>query len=364
MPRNPFTPTFGVVPQHLAGRELLLADMGQAFEDGIGNPDLSTLIVGARGSGKTALLATIAQLAESKGWISANTVAAEGMLEDIAQCSERGASHIINQPSRRRLSGLTVGQVVGVEWEMNATPAANWRNRMTALLESLAANGTGLLITVDEVRSDILEMIQLASTYQLFIREGRQVALVMAGLPGYVSQLLNDKSVSFLRRSSQRHLGRIDDNDIRVAFERTVLDAGKTIEADALEMAVGSIAGFPYMMQLVGYRTWSEASQAQKITVEHVARGIELARRGMNEGVLATTYKGLSAGDRRFLHAMLRDEDASTLSDIAHRLGKSTGYASTYKARLIEQGLIDETLDGKIRIDMPFMREFLQGIDR
>ena len=364
MPRNPFTPTFGVVPPHLAGRELLLADMRQAFEDGLGSPDLATLIVGARGSGKTALLATIARLAETSGWIAANTVSAEGMLEDIIQCAGKSAAHLVEHSGRRHVSGLNVGQILGIEWETDPAQRLNWRNRMADLLDKLAEAETGLLITVDEVQTDVPELFQLVSTYQLFVREGRQVALVMAGLPGNVSQLLNDKSVSFLRRSSQRHLGRIDDQDIAGAFERTVLDAGKRIDEDALAMAVESISGFPYMMQLVGYRTWSQTGDEDQIRVNHVRRGVELAQRGMREGVLATTYKGLSAGDRRFLQAMLEDDGASSLSDIAFRLGKSTGYASTYKTRLTEQGIIDEDLTGRLRIDMPFMREYLHELPR
>ena len=38
---------------------------------------------GARGTGKTALLSLMASEAESQGWITARTTAAEGMLEDV-----------------------------------------------------------------------------------------------------------------------------------------------------------------------------------------------------------------------------------------------------------------------------------------
>ena len=53
---SPFTPGFGSVPPHLAGREGLLEDMRRAFERGKGDPNLSTIIIGPRGTGKTALL--------------------------------------------------------------------------------------------------------------------------------------------------------------------------------------------------------------------------------------------------------------------------------------------------------------------
>ena len=50
---NPFTPTFGIVPPYLAGRNMILKDMAAAFEKRPGDPNLSALFVGSRGCGKT-----------------------------------------------------------------------------------------------------------------------------------------------------------------------------------------------------------------------------------------------------------------------------------------------------------------------
>ena len=61
-----------------------------------------------------------------------------------------------------------------------------------------------MLFTVDEVDPTLDEMVQLAAFYQHFVREGRKVALLMAGLPHNISSLLNNKTVSFLRRSNRR----------------------------------------------------------------------------------------------------------------------------------------------------------------
>ena len=42
-------------------------------------------------------------------------------------------------------------------------------------------------------------------------------------------------------------------------MKRTIEDSGKRIEERALDQAVRTIGGFPFMMQLVGYRSWQEA---------------------------------------------------------------------------------------------------------
>ena len=46
--KNPFTPTFGRIPAQLVDRDLLLSDLFGALANGPGDPNLSTLISGAR----------------------------------------------------------------------------------------------------------------------------------------------------------------------------------------------------------------------------------------------------------------------------------------------------------------------------
>lgn len=224
--RNPFTPTFGMVPAYLAGRQDVLDNMRQAFIDRYGNPNLSTILIGARGTGKTALMSCIRDEAIEAGWISASSTALPGMLEDIYEQASISSQHLVGQPSSRQLTSLSVGPV-SAGWERSEVPRqGNWRTRMSLLLDQLAHHGTGLIITVDEVRADLDELIQLAAVYQHFVSERRQVALVMAGLPYHVHALVTNKSVSFLRRSVQHQLGRIPSADVSLALRKTIQSGG------------------------------------------------------------------------------------------------------------------------------------------
>ncbi len=81
----------------------------------------------------------------------------------------------------------------------------------------------------------------------------------MAGLPSDVTDLIADERVTFLRRARQQYIGRIEDGEVKLALRRSVEAIGKTIEAEALELAAASIGGFAYMLQLVGYFMWEEA---------------------------------------------------------------------------------------------------------
>ena len=75
--------------------------------------------------------------------------------------------------------------------------------------------------------------------------------------------------------------------------------------------------------------------------------------------VLESTYRDLSDGDLAFLKAMLPDEGASSMRDIAERLGKSSSYASTYRERLLRQGVIGEPDRNAVGFELPGFREFL-----
>ena len=114
------------------------------------------------------------------------------------------------------------------------------------------------------------------------------------------------------------------------------------------------------MMQLVGYYVWMAGAKRPELTKQDVERGVELARKDFEQSVLETTYRELSNGDRAFLRAMVAEGEESRLSAIARIMGKPNGYASSYKSRLIKQGVIEELPGGTLVIAPPFFREYLE----
>ena len=359
---NPFTPSFGEIPAHMAGRRQIIADITRALESSRRRLELTSLFSGARGTGKTALLSLLASEAQARGWVVASTTAVPGMLDDIELAALSSARHLIDRQPTTRLSSIAIPQIIEVGLQQTSPVETNWRFRMNTLLDQLDQSGTGLLITVDEVDVELPEMVQLAAVYQHFIRENRKVALFMAGLPHNVSALLNNKSVSFLRRASLIDLGRIDDDEIEAALETTVREAGRSIKEADIQHAAAAIQGFPFLMQLVGYRMWDANPESPFISASDVDYGIRLARKEMTRRILEATYRDLSEGDVRFLNAMLEDDDTSRMADIAERMGVSASLASQYRRRLIDAGVIGSRTRGVVGFDMPFFREYLKEL--
>lgn len=357
---NPFTPVFGKVPAYMAGREQIIDDMVLAFESEGNDPNLCSIFVGARGTGKTALLTYLGYRAQQLGWIAVNVTAGEGMLDDILQRLRESAQHLVDGPSARKLTGASINGIGGLTWENAAAPQANWRSRMNELFSALEEAETGVLITVDEVDCSIDEMVSLVTTYQHFVRENKRVALLMAGLPHRVSSLLTGKSTSFLRRAAQHSLGSIPSYEVKEAFLLTVEDGGKSIEEDALEVATGAIGGFPFMFQLVGYRSWNMARQSHAITVEHVRQGAKLAQEELESRVFEATLSELSGKDVEFLCAMdAGDGELTSRKQLMERLGKGSSHISTYKKRLMDAGVIEEPRPGEFRFSLPGFGSYL-----
>ena len=103
---------------------------------------------------------------------------------------------------------------------------------------------------------------------------------------------------------------------------------------------------------------WNQHSENEEIS--DADAGIALARRDLKERVLDVTYYDLSRGDIRFLEAMLEDGGEGRLADIASRLGEGSNYASTYKRRLVEQGIIGDRGRGIAGFDLPWFEGYLR----
>ena len=354
---NPFTPEFGRVPAYFAGREKVLSNTLGTFEEGA--TSLCVLFVGPRGCGKTALLTYLGNEASKLGWVVANVSAAPGMLEDVIQRTEEAAAHLVDTTHATHLASINIAGVGGASWRSEGGDGANWRTRMNKLLDALNEKGLGLLITVDEVDVSLDEMSQLVTTYQHFVREDRKVGLVMAGLPFQISSLLNGKNTSFLRRAQKFDLGPLADYEVEEAFRLTVEEGGRLIDEKALNEAVGAIDGFPFMLQLLGYRAWRLHPKDAFLTLDDVRAGARTAQRELEERIFDVTYAELSKADRAFLLAMLPDDGPTSRAVLMERLGKPSGHVSTYKKRLVQSGVIAETIEGDFVFALPGFRDYL-----
>ncbi|MDR0851619.1 MAG: hypothetical protein LBN36_03915 [Clostridiales Family XIII bacterium] len=355
---NPFTPSFGSSPALLAGRDMIIRNIVGGLQNGHGDPNRVVIFSGPRGSGKTVLLSEIANKADQFGWITANVTTMDGMLDDILDQVKENGRKLLSGKGRSHITGVNAAGF-GFTRTVDAEEKVGWRTQMTRLIKELNENNIGLLITVDEANVAVSELRVLVATFQHFVREKRDVALLMAGLPGKISTILNDDVISFLRRAFQYKLGLVDFAEVRLAMKKTIEISERDIEKKALDLAVEKTGGFPFLIQLIGYHIWNQSPNRKRISFKDVEDGVELAKLDMYSMIMETTVKGLSKTDRKFLLAMAEDDGESVMSDIAKRLGVTQNYASQYRLRLIEQGVIESVDVGAVAFSLPMLKDFL-----
>ncbi|MDR1422786.1 MAG: ATP-binding protein [Coriobacteriales bacterium] len=357
MQPNPFTPVFGNEPLVLAGRETLINDVLGGLENGPGDPNRVTVLTGPRGSGKTVLLSRIASEAQGMGWIAVDVLAANGMLEEIIDQLERKAAEFLPKKRKSRLTSVQVSGI-GATREFLSDDKPGWRTQMDNYLDLLAEYDVGLLFTIDEIRADIRDLVTFVSVFQLFIRDRRNVALLMAGLPHEVLPMYQDRQISFVRRAFLRKLEPVEMPEVRIAMKKTIELAGRRIEPAALEKSAESTMGLPFMIQLVGYRMFNQ-SQKTTITLEDAQAGIKDAGEDMEHMILDATLHESTPTEKRFLLAMLPDEEESKVGDIAKRMGSSLSSTSHYKRRLVDRGVLYDAGRGLVAFSMPMLKALL-----
>ncbi|MER0089635.1 AAA family ATPase [Corynebacterium rhinophilum] len=369
--KNPFTATLGATPPYLAGRKDSIEEFAYALDDGPGSHERISLVVGPRGIGKTVLLNAFEDTASDRGWRILNDTASAGF-------AERLRAEIINtlQLNRTALKGFNLHLFqlgIGMEWDPRTLSAESYPLRR-ALKDLLHAQReldrishgepTGVLITLDEMhhqRSD--EVIDFGATIQHLVREGENIAVVMAGIPSSIKPLLasqdDSNPVTFLRRANRIELDRVADTDVRKALKAPVEETEVNWDKDALNSAVSACQGYPFMIQLVGLWAFRHRTD-NTISVDAAQEGISKARRKLGQLVHEPALAELSPIDRTFLLHMAQDNGPSSMSDITARLGKSSQYASNYRRRLLDSELIEIPASGQVDFALPYLRDYLR----
>lgn len=361
---NPFRPTAGATPPLLVGRQDVIEEFTESLTDGPGAPGRLTIFTGARGVGKTVMLTELAEEALKFGWVTiADTVAAGLVDRLIRACTAHLHRLDATAAPGRSVTGVTLPVVGGGITLSAPTPAppVDLRDSLNLLLDALEDRGAGLLITIDEVHSKHAraDLRDLAVTFQHLVRERRDVALVVAGLPFAVSDLLNDDVLTFLRRAHREILEDVPLDAVRDALCTTITDAGRTITDDALDAATDATGGYPFMIQLVGHQLWRKAN-GDLIDLDAARRAIPAARNRLGSTVHEAALADLSDVDRTYLIAMSQDTGPSSTGEIASRMGVSIHYAGTYRGRLIDAGVIEPAGRGFVNFAIPYLREYLR----
>ena len=361
---NPFKPTAGKRPPILIGRESVIEDFEEGLDNGAGAPGRLMLITGNRGCGKTVLLRELQRLASERGWAVVSDSASLGLCERLADALRS------NKPV---VTSMEFGPSFGrMSVEAARAKGETLRGLVNERLKKFGP-GKGLLFAIDEAQSASIEVAALAVLYQQVLgdqdatglpdSDQRGLALVFAGLPSMVDDLLEEPSVTFLRRAQQRTLGAISLPKVRDSYIQTVKGTGLYVDAETADLAARKSMGYPYMVQLVGYYMWRSAVRRESRVIEvcDVEAGYADAISEFYEAVDAPLYYGLRSPQRLFIEAMAADGGKPTrMADIVERCDRTQSWASKYRASLIRERVIEAAGYGLVRFTVPMLGEYIR----
>lgn len=358
--QNPFKPTAGKMPPVLVGREKVTDDFLEGLANGEGAPGRLMRITGPRGSGKTVLLSELASIAEDEGWLVVNVSGSGNLLASLSR-------RLMRKSLFSEIVFKAQSPLVSIEARRGPASLDDFESILECATRGMTKRGKGLLVTIDEVqdasRDDIRE---IATAVQFMIRENQNIALVFAGITTGVLDILNGKSVTFLRRAKPEELDAIPLDEVRDSLRDTIANSGFQIEEEALTLATDATQGYAYLIQLVGYHVWRTAwlrgrkgDDAIVVSVDDATRGVAAARDEFKSAVLETAITGLPKTAIDFILAMSETRDVVSTSKIASMLKRTTGYLSPYRRQLISRQVIEQTAPGYVTFSIPLMKEYL-----
>lgn len=362
MSDSPFRAGFGKTPPVLAGREELLHGFETAIEAGQWGQERATLITGFRGVGKTVAVNALEDIARRRGWAVISETATPGFVQRLVGTHLPRLLNDLVPSGGPRITNVTTSLGgFSLEYTDGRTIIETFRSMAVQICEVLDSRGAGLLVTLDEISEHSGEDMRLfAADFQHLIRADMEVAFVGAGLRTGISALLEDRSLTFLRRSAPAVLDLLSYEEAAHALADPIRGAGRVIDDDDLAYATSASQGYPFLVQLIGDLAWKVTPESSHIDRDAVASAYVKARRSMGAYILEPSLADLSNIDKTVLAAMAFDDDLSKIADIRQRLGIDSQYMNVYRQRLLDAGVVFSPGYGRLGIAIPYLREYLR----
>ncbi len=355
---NPFSPGYGQPPPYLAGRDELINSTIEALRRGPGRGDYHRLLIGPRGTGKTAVMNVITGHAASEhGAVVLRWTAGSRPLDEAVDAGHADAIKRL-RGRWRRVGPVDASATIGVPGVASATasrrqhrqPRAGTFTQLDELARVAARQHRSVIIWIDEAHSASDDEIRTLASVMQELANVQQlpISLEAAGLPETRNRWIN--AASFLERQPFTTLGRLDDSDTAAAIEIPVREHGRQIDLDAVELLVAASKGHPYTVQLMAFNAW-EAADGHTIDWAAAQRGVDQGVAVLREQLFIGRWRLLTPSQRRYAHAAAAVEDRRTgdisSAAIARHLGTTTKALSKQRDELIRthQLLVDDGRD-------------------
>ena len=321
---NPFTISFGMLPQKLISRPAQTNEIIDAFTSDQA-PTHTFMITGVRGSGKTVMMTEICNvLRNRKDWTVLELNPEKDVLKSLA-------SKLYNLDTLKHLfSNASISvSIKGFGFTIDDTPVDDYEVIVERMLKVLKKHHKHLLLAVDEAVNNPY-IREFAHAFQIYLRQDYDIFLLMTGLYENLYELQNEKSLTFLYRAPK-------------VFEPSV----------SVEMAKLT-GGYAFAYQVLGYLKWERTPAEIKNLLPEFDHYLA-------DYVYDKIWYGLTEKERLILHTIVRAGSQYVRSmEIRDATGITKNAYGVYRDRLVHKGVVDGRLYGQLRLALPGFERFIQ----
>ena len=339
--RNPFRPGFGCPPLCLAGRDDVIASFSKALRDGSTPGGASCVITGTRGVGKTVLV---------------------NRIDDI--CCRCGFDVLSYSSNNRTLDDFLFdihSRVLGSDTDDRP---------LNHLLASVCdMSGRGVVVIIDEVDCYFAdELIPIVEACRSVLATGRNVCLVMSGLPWLVRDFERLPGASSLLGMRHVRLSSLNQSDSIYAITGACsADGGISID-DEFAMRLARVScGYPFAIQLLGSMAWRNANKDghSAISKSDCDLAISAAYRSIAPHVLDVAFSDMDNIELKMTRdaALLAGKSTDGIIPVS-LLEKQADCSYRYVEQLIDDGILTiagNEKQGEVRFALPYMTKYVMN---
>lgn len=340
--KNPFVVTFGKKPIEYIYRPLQTDEIIQMF---VTEPITNQVYIvrGPRGTGKTVLMADIANRLEAEEkWTVIRCAPTSDIVASVAEGLERSVR-------RKRFSvdaEVKVPALGGVHITGKERPAGLTYS-IEDSLKAIAKKGGKVLITVDEI-TDTPQMRDFASNLQIWMARDFPVFFLGTALYERIEELQNAPNLTFLYRAPKIDLDPLDLVSVSNTY-RKALD----ITEDRARQLAKLTKGYPFAFQALGYIYWN-ARPVDKI--DGILPDYDAM---LSNSAYTKMWQELSRGDRKLCVAMAKSESGQ-VKDIREELAEdNSNRFNQQRLRLMNKGLANSPERGQLEFTLPRFGHFV-----
>ena len=344
---NPFTLTFAKVPNVLIERNAQKNQIEDMFNS-MTPSNMIYMITGARGTGKTVMLSElINSFSEDRDWVTIDLDPLQDLIKQVDYKLKTG-----NGKHRNTEVTLNTPEILGAsaELKIKSSKDDDLESSIEKSLEKIKKQGRRVFIAIDDA-SNTEQMRLFSSMYQRLIRHDFPVYLVMTGIAKELQSLQDEKSLTFLTRALKITIETLNVTRIRAKYQEVL-----KIDYELAEDMAKFVKGYTYGFQVLGYIAWEWQNKKRIFTLDNLIDEFDIQIADCSYDKI---WSELSDRDKAVLYH-IAEEGIASVESVRNKLNMTSPSFSTYRMRLIKQGVVNPVRHGYLEISLPRFDEYVR----